>query len=407
MFFVLGSVGPVRAGSPRPIVGTSRDDVLRGTHGPDVIYGRAGDDRIDGRAGNDRISGGAGADRVDCGPGRDTVFGDKRDTIARNCEVVRGVPKPVPPAPPPPPPPTLCLGQPATIVGTPGNDVVTGTPGNDVIAGLAGDDVVNGTGGNDLLCGHDGNDRLDGGSDADTLDSGAGSDTCINGESGEHCSAAPTFVLQNGAGTADQSQLQEAVALAAGVLRNRGAVAVDGITITADGAALGDITAFAASYQITVRSGSPGWRDAPPAMRSKIVAHEYFHLLQQGLARHWFGQAEPWLIEGAAEFVGFFTVATAGLYDLSSARAQMIAEAKLTSGPLGTCSAPPNRTPCVYTLGFLAVDFLFERSGGLVAQTNFWKLLGDGLRLENSFLNAFQRSVDSFYADFETYRRGL
>ncbi|MGZ5214522.1 MAG: hypothetical protein ACXWEN_12345, partial [Actinomycetota bacterium] len=44
-------------------------------------------------------------------------------------------------------PTPTCQGQVATIVGTPGDDVITGTPGNDVIVGLGGNDVINGMGG--------------------------------------------------------------------------------------------------------------------------------------------------------------------------------------------------------------------------------------------------------------------
>jgi Ca2+-binding RTX toxin-like protein len=53
-----------------------------------------------------------------------------------------------------------CLGKPATIVGTDGNDTLTGTDGNDVIAGLGGDDVITSGGSDewDLICGGDGND---------------------------------------------------------------------------------------------------------------------------------------------------------------------------------------------------------------------------------------------------------
>ena len=53
-----------------------------------------------------------------------------------------------------------CLGEPATIVGTDGNDTINGTSGDDVIAALAGDDVVTSGGGSDLICGGDGNDAL-------------------------------------------------------------------------------------------------------------------------------------------------------------------------------------------------------------------------------------------------------
>lgn len=81
-----------------------------------------------------------------------------------------------------------CQAVRATIVGTPGADVLHGTPGRDVIAGLGGDDVLRGLGGSDLLCGGSGADRLYGGDDrhwhdqfqtigtGDRLDGGAGDD---------------------------------------------------------------------------------------------------------------------------------------------------------------------------------------------------------------------------------------
>ena len=39
--------------------------------------------------------------------------------------------------------PPLCNGEPATIVGTTGDDVLRGTAGDDVIVGLDGDDLIN------------------------------------------------------------------------------------------------------------------------------------------------------------------------------------------------------------------------------------------------------------------------
>jgi serralysin len=55
-----------------------------------------------------------------------------------------------------------CLGEPATIVGTDGNDTIVGTSGDDVIASLGGDDVITSGGSSDadLICGGDGNDTL-------------------------------------------------------------------------------------------------------------------------------------------------------------------------------------------------------------------------------------------------------
>jgi hypothetical protein len=57
------------------IVGTWGSDVLVGTRGADYICGRPGADRIGGAGGNDRIEAGSGADTVSGGPGRDTVLG--------------------------------------------------------------------------------------------------------------------------------------------------------------------------------------------------------------------------------------------------------------------------------------------------------------------------------------------
>src|SRR2546430_753549 len=54
-----------------------------------------------------------------------------------------------------------CLGEPATIVGTDGNDTINGTSGNDTIAGL---------GGGDYLGGGTGDDKIDGGTGRDWVD---------------------------------------------------------------------------------------------------------------------------------------------------------------------------------------------------------------------------------------------
>ena len=81
----------------------------------------------------------------------------------------------------PPLPPATCAGREATIIGTPGRDVLVGTPRRDVISALAGDDVVQARGGADLLCGGAGNDQLTGGPGPDRLIGGAGRDVCSGG----------------------------------------------------------------------------------------------------------------------------------------------------------------------------------------------------------------------------------
>jgi hypothetical protein len=81
------------------IAGDQGNDRANGNSGNDSIKGNSGSDRLTGGSGRDRISGGIGndridvrdgkADRVSCGKGRDTVFADRFDRIARDCERVR------------------------------------------------------------------------------------------------------------------------------------------------------------------------------------------------------------------------------------------------------------------------------------------------------------------------------
>jgi hypothetical protein len=76
-----------------------------------------------------------------------------------------------------------CRGEPATIVGTGGDDRINGTSGDDVIWSGEGDDVVNGKGGNDTICLGSGDDEGRGGSGDDYILGGAGNDV-LSGNKG-------------------------------------------------------------------------------------------------------------------------------------------------------------------------------------------------------------------------------
>ncbi|MBD0330625.1 MAG: exo-alpha-sialidase [Thermoleophilia bacterium] len=100
--------GAAAGATARVVTGTNGRDVLRGTNAADVLRGLGGSDRLfglggsdllDGGGGRDRVAGGRGpdritiehdgaSDRVQCGPGRDVVAADRRDGVARDCEVV-------------------------------------------------------------------------------------------------------------------------------------------------------------------------------------------------------------------------------------------------------------------------------------------------------------------------------
>jgi uncharacterized repeat protein (TIGR01451 family) len=74
-----------------------------------------------------------------------------------------------------------CHGRTATIVGTPGPDLLTGTPGNDVIFARAGNDRIYSFGGRDVICAGGGNDLIRSGGRGDTVLAGPGADRVFGG----------------------------------------------------------------------------------------------------------------------------------------------------------------------------------------------------------------------------------
>ncbi|MCP3974413.1 MAG: peptidoglycan DD-metalloendopeptidase family protein [bacterium] len=75
----------------------------------------------------------------------------------------------------------MCGGEPATIVGTPGDETIEGTSGPDVISGRGGDDVIRGLEGDDVICGGAGRDVLRGGPGDDVVFGGGSPDRLRGG----------------------------------------------------------------------------------------------------------------------------------------------------------------------------------------------------------------------------------
>ena len=153
------------------IAGTARNDTLRGTAnadrisgkaGNDALYGRGGNDALAGGAGNDLLVGGPGADTLSCGAGRDRARGDAKDRVAKDCEVVTGVPAPQPPEPPPPPPPPP---PPAVAPVTAGNYQGQTQNGNFIFLTVQPNRTFTGLRVNDLPAECDGGGSLTGGED--------------------------------------------------------------------------------------------------------------------------------------------------------------------------------------------------------------------------------------------------
>jgi hypothetical protein len=120
--------GPAKSKTKCTVLGTPRNDVLRGTRGRDVLCGMGGNDRLLGNGGNDVLRGGDGNDRLSGGAGRDRVDGNRGNDVLR---------------------------------GGRGRDLLSGGAGNDLLRGGGGADRLRGDGGRNRVFGDAGNDYID------------------------------------------------------------------------------------------------------------------------------------------------------------------------------------------------------------------------------------------------------
>ena len=147
--------------------------------------------------------------------------------------------------------------------------------------------------------------------------------------------------------------------------------------------------------------------------RSLVLAHEYVHVLQHQLAA---GAAwgPAWLSEGVAVYgealhrgvIEAGLTASAGLDERRREEAALLA--RLAEIPalrtLETVDDPAERIH--YRLGFLAADWLAQRSGA-EALPGYYRRLPSAEGWQEAFAASFGIVVDDFYAAFEAYRAEL
>lgn len=155
------------------LYGGAGKDILRGGVGDDLLDGGKDVDKLAGGAGNDVLEGGKGGDKLDGGAGTDWASYEHSTTgltasllgnLPQFSVIVSGD----------------ALGDTyANIENLRGSnqaDLLVGNDGSNTIEGLKGDDFLAGAGGNDILIGGEGNDFLEGDAGADVLNGGAGTD---------------------------------------------------------------------------------------------------------------------------------------------------------------------------------------------------------------------------------------
>jgi hypothetical protein len=348
------------------INGTARNDTLRGgaradkldgKRGNDKLFGAGGDDVLVGGPGNDLLVGGGGADTLRCGPGRDSATRDLQDKVSADCEVVRG-PKP---APLPPPPPAPAPGAAATYVFGP---ELSSEQQSAVQRGL------------DAAARHY---RSALGRELPPFSVWAHAD--LESMIRTYASTRPT-------------SLEESRRLWTG-----GQV----------GHALPRKLWLGPGWFLQLSGGGYG-------SRLKIAAHEAFHLLQYEVAPEnlWFGGIDDvrplgpwWLLEGAPEYFGSLAIVEEGVFSLTNVYGQWEQTARSSPATLRSLETFRGQlnTPGAYDIYALAVRQLVRDRDPKLVMTYF-EAVGRGASWPNAFLAAFGRTVDAFYAEFESYRRG-
>jgi hypothetical protein len=140
------------------ILGSSKDETIRGTPGDDYIYGNGGSDNIYGNGGNDCIVADGGNDNITTGAGNDVILVGGENNIIKAGD-----------------------GNNKVFSGD-GRDNITTGSGNDYIDAGDGNNAVRSGAGDDTIITGNGNDYVNGGDGIDSCNAGGGSNIVVNCE---------------------------------------------------------------------------------------------------------------------------------------------------------------------------------------------------------------------------------
>ena len=222
------------------------------------------------------------------------------------------------------------------------------------------------------------------------------------------------FQIDSGVSAEDEAYVREGVRLAQDFL-----AATFGLDVTAPvtfEVEAGDPGGRSAagtygSGRVGIETAHPVWTEAGALQRTKIVVHEYFHLLQDDLLNG-HERGPLWLMEGAAEYVAYLAVAERGLIPYDAVRDYhyggvafnpLLALEDLESS---AGFAVANESCCAYSLAPLAVEVLTV-SRGIAAITDYYSRLGRGDDPQDAFEAAFGVALEDFYPAFAVQRQGF
>jgi hypothetical protein len=232
-----------------------------------------------------------------------------------------------------------------------------------------------------------------------------------------------TFDFASGTSTTDQELIRSAIQFAHDFLQSTLGRTVEQQTtisgvMSAQGCSQGGGAAFTGARSITFCLANQGWTALGPITRQKVVIHELYHVLQ--FERRWLGNpavaGANWIIEGAAEVIGYRGIASRNLLPYATASSCQVKEVF----DFGTRQPPglPNLSAVetqqqfqttvgpLYALSMMGMDQLIAASS-ITALNTYGDAIAAGTPWQTAFQSAFGSSTTTFYAQFPAYRAGL
>jgi len=144
--------------------------------------------------------------------------------------------------------------------------------------------------------------------------------------------------------------------------------------------------------------------------RPHISAHEYVHVYQFQNGCGIIGMnnylAPRWLMEGEAEWLSYKALGEAGIGPSIKFKDLYIRQAREDNTVLKSLESRQDFPPSVYPVVGMAVDYLMQDKPIKTIDDFCAKLdNGNGQSVSDAFKSAFGSTLDSFYNDFENYRK--
>jgi hypothetical protein len=215
-----------------------------------------------------------------------------------------------------------------------------------------------------------------------------------------------TFTYDDGVSTQDRGYIEAAANGANDFFQSEFGRQLAGRVRIVANANAGPPTAQGGNGTVTIFTTNNGWLIAGRIQRTRIVAHELFHILQEQVGWQW--MPGVWLSEGSAEYVGLGTAAFMGLTNTQEVKTCQISRYfganNAASRPLEELDFSSASTDDArYLIAWLAVDKLLSGSSASTLR-RFWESAGSW---DNKFTTAFGIAPSDFHRDFAQYRQTL